>query len=217
MALLISLKIVPIATLLAFLFSLLLVWIASFRSKINSIIIEIFITIPVFIPPTVLGFYLIQMMGNNSLPGKLYLLLFGKSFIFSRTAAVTAAALAGMPYIYKSIKTFIDSVDKAFISAAEIAGASGWQIFIYILLPLSRNGILGGLLLGFLRGLGEFGITMMIAGNIEGVTKTIPLAIWDSVVSGNTEAACYYSALLALVSIFIIILLKILEKTANPI
>ncbi|MCK5674396.1 MAG: ABC transporter permease subunit, partial [Spirochaetales bacterium] len=128
------------------------------------------------------------------------------------TAAVTAAALAGLPFIYKSIITFLDSVDIAIISAAEISGASKWQIFIHILLPLSINGILGGLLLGFLRGLGEFGITMMIAGNIEGRTKTIPLAIWDSVVSGNTEAAYFYSALLALVSICIITLFKFLEK-----
>ncbi|MCK5153269.1 MAG: ABC transporter permease subunit [Spirochaetales bacterium] len=212
MALLISLKIVPIATFSAFLLSLLLAWIASLKPKINSIIIELFVTIPLFIPPTVLGFYLMQLLGRKSIPGKLYSILFGKAFIFSQTAAVTAAALAGLPFIYKSIKTFLDSVDKTYISAAEITGASKWQIFIYILLPLSRNGILGGLLLGFLRGLGEFGITMMIAGNIKGVTKTIPLAIWDSVVSGNIETAHYYSALLAALSISIIIVLKLLEK-----
>jgi len=185
---------------------------ASFRIKVCSILIETFVTIPLFVPPTVFGFYLLQLMGKHSLPGKIYILLTGESFIFSQTAAVTAAVLAGIPFIYKSIKTFLDSVDKAFISAAEISGASKWQIFIYILLPLSRNGILGGLLMGFLRGLGEFGITMMIAGNIEGVTKTLPLAIWDSVVSGNTQTANYYSALLATVSISIIIAFKFLEK-----
>ena len=212
MPLLISLKIVSIATLLAFLLSLFLVWLASFKVKISSILIEIFVTIPLFVPPTVFGFYLLQIMGKHSLPGRIFILLTGESFIFSQTAAVTAAALAGMPFIYKSIKTFLDSVDKTFISAAEISGASKWQIFIYILLPLSRNGILGGLLMGFLRGLGEFGITMMIAGNIEGVTKTLPLAIWDSVVSGNTQTANYYSALLAAVSISIIVAFKFLEK-----
>ena len=212
MALLTSLKIVPVAILIAFIISLILAWISSSKSKLISIIIELLVTIPVFIPPTVLGFYLMQIMGKNSLPGKLYIIIFGESFIFSRTAAVTAAALAGIPFIYKSIKTFLDSVDTSFISAAEISGASRLQIFIYILLPLSRNGILGGLLLGFLRGLGEFGITMMIAGNIEGVTKTIPLAIWESVVSGKTDTAHYYSVLLAVVSIFIIIIFKLLEK-----
>ena len=212
MALIISLRTVSLATLIAFIISLLLSWIVSYRSKLFSILVEFIVTIPIFIPPTILGFYLLQIMGRNSLPGKLYNSLFGQSFMFSPAAAVTAATLAGLPFIYKSIKSFLDSVDETILSAAEITGASRWQIFIFILLPLSRNGVLGGLLLGFLRGLGEFGITMMVAGNIEGLTRTVPLAIWDSVVSGKTETAYFYSAILGMVSIFIIIIFKFLEK-----
>ncbi len=212
MAIVISLKTVTLATLIAFLLSLLLVWISSSRSRIFSVSVDFLVTIPIFIPPTILGFYLLQIMGKNSLPGRLYILLFGKPFIFSFSAAVTAAALASLPFIYKSIKSFLDSIDISIISAAEISGATRWQIFTLILLPLSRKGILGGILLGFLRGLGEFGITMMVAGNIRGVTRTVPLAIWDSVVSGNTEAAYFYSAILGLISISIIIIIKILEK-----
>ena len=212
MALFISLRTVSLATLIAFLISILLAWIVSSKSKPISVLIEFIVTIPIFIPPTILGFYLLQIMGKNSLPGKIYNSLFGQSFMFSPAAAVTAAALAGLPFIYKSIKSFLDSVDRTIISAAEITGASRWQIFIFILLPLSRNGVLGGLLLGFLRGLGEFGITMMIAGNIEGVTRTVPLAIWDSVVSGKNDTANFYSAILGVISILIIIIFKSLEK-----
>ncbi|MDA3940110.1 MAG: ABC transporter permease subunit [Spirochaetia bacterium] len=212
MPLLISLKTVPIATLLAFIFSLFLVWVASSKKKFLASIIEFIVSIPIFIPPTILGFYLLQILGRATWLGKLYNELFGKSFIFSPAAVIASAALAGLPYIYKSIKTFIDSIDIVLISAAEIAGASKWQIFIYILLPLSKNGVLAGILLGFLRGLGEFGITMMIAGNIEGVTRTVPLAIWDSVITGKNETAHMYSAFLAVISILIIIIFKTLER-----
>ena len=215
MPILISLKTVPLATLAAFIISILLVWITTSRKKIVLIIIEFLVTIPVFIPPTILGFYLLQIMGRGIWPGKLYKLMFGKTFVFSPAAVITAAALAGLPFIYKSIKTFIDSIDIALISAAKIAGADKWQIFIYILLPLSRNGIITGLLLGFLRGLGEFGITMMVAGNIEGVTRTIPLAIWDSVVSGRNASAHFYSIILAAISITIIIIFKMLEANST--
>ncbi len=212
MAVIISLQTVTLATLIAFFLSLLLIWISSSKSKIFSISIDFIVTIPIFIPPTILGFYLLQIMGKNSLPGKLYSLLFGKTFIFSFQAVVAAATLASLPFIFKSIKSFLDSVDRSIISAAEISGASRWQIFIFILLPLSRQGVLGGILLGFLRGLGEFGITMMVAGNIKGITRTVPLAIWDSVVSGNTQTAYLYSTILGVISIFIIIIIKFLEK-----
>ncbi len=215
MPLLISLKTVPLATLAAFIISLMLAWITLSKKKVLSVIIEFFVTIPVFIPPTIVGFYLLQIMGRSIWPGRLYKMLFGKSFIFSPASVITAAALAGLPFIYKSIKTFIDTVDPALISAAKIAGAGKWQIFVYILIPLSRNGIISGLLLGFLRGLGEFGITMMVAGNIEGVTRTVPLAIWDSVVSGNNNAAHFYSAILAAISITIIIIFKIMESNST--
>jgi molybdate transport system permease protein len=181
------------------------------RKGTFSFFVEFMICIPLFLPPTAFGFYLLNALGKSSLFGMAFSGIFSESLIFTPAAAVIAAGAAALPITYKSIKSFLEYIDPEVLNAAKLDGAGKFQLMCFIQLPLARKGIIIALLLAFLRALGEFGVTSMIAGNIPGSTQTMSLAIWDCVMSGNMANAHILSGILAIFSLGVIIALRILD------
>ncbi|WP_033827078.1 molybdate ABC transporter permease subunit [Bacillus andreraoultii] len=155
-------------------------------------IIETVIFLPLVLPPTVIGFLLIIVFGKNSPIGTIIEWLTGTTIIFTVPAAVIASSVIAFPLMYQSIKTGFLSVDHAIIDAAKVDGASNWQLLLWQYIPLSFRAILSGIVLSFTRAFGEFGATLMFAGNIPGHTQTIPTAIFFSIESGDLSSAWYY-------------------------
>ena len=145
--------------------------------------------LPLVLPPTVLGYYLILLFGQQGLLGD-PLKALGFQLMFSWQGAVLASSVVIFPLIYRSAKAALEQVDTSLEQAARTLGASEASIFFYISLPLAWRGILAGAMLAFARGMGEFGATLMIAGNIPGKTQTLALAIYDAFQAGkDSEAA----------------------------
>ncbi len=151
--------------------------------------VESFIILPMVLPPTVLGYGLLILLGKRGLIGSFLLETFDFQLIFTWWAAVIASAVVSFPLMYQSAKAAFAGVDVTLEQAARTLGARELRIFLTVTLPLAWPGILAGLVLSFARALGEFGATLMVAGNIPGKTQTIPLAIYFAVETGDTDAA----------------------------
>ena len=145
-------------------------------------------TLPLVLPPTVLGYYLILVVGRNGLLGPALRDL-GLQLIFSWQGAVVAATVVVFPLLYKSARAALEQVDPHLENAARTLGASELRILLTVSLPLAWKGIFAGLMLAFARGMGEFGATLMVAGNIPGKTQTLALAIYDAFQAGNDALA----------------------------
>lgn len=158
----------------------------SFRGK--SIVETIFM-LPLVLPPTVVGFIMLIMLGREGWIGQAYEWIFEQPVIFSWTAAVIAAVIVAFPLVYQTAKVGFLSVDRHLEDAARSAGGSEAQVLRYITLPLAKQSLLTAYLLGFARSIGEFGATLMIAGNIPGRTQTVPTAIYVAVETGETAMA----------------------------
>ncbi|WP_010647572.1 molybdate ABC transporter permease subunit [Oceanobacillus massiliensis] len=180
-------------------------WLVVKNVKGRAVIETIFF-MPLVLPPTVIGFMLIIVFGSNSFIGNLLELITGRSLLFTVTAAVIAAAVVAYPLMYQSIKTGVQSVDSNILGAAKVDGANDWKLLTRIILPLSGRAILTGLALSFTRAFGEFGATLMFAGNIPGKTQTVPTAIYLAIESGRTEIAWLY-VLISIGFSFILLLL----------
>jgi molybdate transport system permease protein len=151
--------------------------------------IDAAVTAPMVLPPTVLGYYLLVLLGRESAIGHAFEALTGSSIVFTRTGAVLAATLGALPLISKAARAALEAVDVRLVGAARTLGASHLRAFFSISLPLARRGIVSGILLGFARALGDFGVTLMVAGNIPGQTRTASLAIYDAVLAGRDDDA----------------------------
>lgn len=179
--LLLTLRISIIATIIAFISGILLSWWFAFNKNKFTDFLSILITIPLVIPPTVLGYYLLLLLGHSSPTGKWIEKILGQPIVFTWKAAVIAATIAALPLLIRPIQASFESINKETIGAAEIDGANKFQVLLYIILPLAYKGVLAGLVLGFARAMGEFGATLMVAGNIPGKTQTLSIAIYDAV------------------------------------
>jgi len=173
-----SLQIALTATLLSAPLGFAVAWLLSFKTFRGKILLEVFINLPLTLPPVVIGYFLLLMLGRNGWPGSL-LNDAGIQLIFTWKAAVIASATVGFPLLVRSIRLGMDSINRQLIQAAESLGSSWFDTLITVILPLSPKGILAGSSLMFARSLGEFGATIIVAGNIPGLTQTIPLAIYD--------------------------------------
>lgn len=172
------------------------------------------ITLPMVLPPTVAGFFLLYFFGNNRFLGQLIYQLTGIKIAFSWLATVLAAAVISLPLMYRSARGALSQVDKGMLEAARSLGMTEWRIFWRIHLPNALPGIIAGGLLAFARGLGEFGATAMIAGNIAGRTRTLPLAVYSAVAAGDWEAAGLYVAVIVGICLLVVIGLNVyLYKT----
>jgi molybdate transport system permease protein len=175
--LVLSLQVTAVATLLILVLGLGLAWLLARRRFPGQTMVETLITLPLVLPPSVVGYYLLLALGRGS-PLVEWL---GLRLLFTWPAAVLASAVVGLPLMVQAARAAIASVDPALENAARTLGSSEPEIFWRVTLPLARRGILAGLVLGATRALGEFGATLMIAGNIPGRTQTLPLAIYDAV------------------------------------
>jgi molybdate transport system permease protein len=156
--------------------------------------------LPLVLPPTVVGFFLLLLFGRNGPLGRL-LVRMGTSVVFSRPATVIAAAVMAFPLMYLTARAALEQVDSRFLEAARILGASEWRVFREIALPLAWPGVLAGTILSFARALGEFGATLMLAGNIPGRTTTIPIAIYFAVEADDMRSAVAWCAVDVLISL----------------
>ena len=166
------------------------------------------LTMPMVLPPTVAGFFLLIIFGVNGPVGKIFIDYFDVKIAFSWMATVIAAVVISFPLMYRSAKGAFEQVDSNLMDAARTLGRSEWWIFWKVLLPNSLPGILSGGILAFARGLGEFGATAMIAGNIVGKTRTLSLAVYSNVAAGNMEDAYKYVWILVGISFIIVVLMN---------
>ncbi len=186
--LLISLKVSVLATASSLVIALLAAWgLARKRGPIPALLDSI-CTLPLVLPPTVLGYYLILLVGRRGLIGSA-LAEAGINLIFSWQGAVVAATVVVYPLIYKSARAALESVDSRLEDAARTLGAPDWRVFLRTSLPLASRGIFAGVMLAFARGMGEFGATLMVAGNIPGKTQTLALAIYAAFQAGDDRMA----------------------------
>lgn len=175
--------------------------------KIKAIIDGIF-TLPMVLPPTVAGFFLLYIFGVQRPLGEFFLTYFAFKIAFSWWATVLAAVTISFPLMYRSARGALEQVDINLIYAGRTLGMSEWNIFRRIILPNAMPGILSGAILSFARGLGEFGATAMIAGNIAGETRTLPIAVYSAVAAGDMQLAYRYVVILVLISFIIIALMN---------
>ena len=189
-------------------------WVERLQSQSLKISADAVITLPMVLPPTVAGFFLLYFFGNNRFLGQLIYQLTGIKIAFSWLATVLAAAVISLPLMYRSARGALSQVDKGMLEAARSLGMTEWRIFWRIHLPNALPGIIAGGLLAFARGLGEFGATAMIAGNIAGRTRTLPLAVYSAVAAGDWDAAGWYVAVIVGICLLVVIGLNVyLYKT----
>lgn len=208
----ISLKIAVIATLLAIAAGGGLAWLLSQHRGFWSAALEMLISLPLVFPPTVVGFYLLSVLGRAGYLGGFVHDHFRLNIIFTPLAAVLAAFIAALPFMFKTMKSFFECVDPDMIGAARLDGASELVLLREIRLPMAAKGIITGVSLSFLRALGEFGATLMVAGNIPGKTQTLSLAIWGFVMSGEPAKAHLLALFLTVICIATVTGLYILDR-----
>ena len=184
-----SLRVAAIATVISLLVGLVLAYILARHEFRGRELLDALITLPIVLPPTVLGYYLLVLLGRNSAFGTVFESVFGFPLVFTWQAAVVAATFHSVPLLVKSARAALESVDRSLENAARTLGASEGRVFLRITLPLAQRSILAATVLAFARALGDFGVTIMIAGNIPGKTQTMAVAIYDAVQSGNTLPA----------------------------
>ena len=184
----------------------------NFRGKI---ILEILISLPLIMPPTVTGYYLIMIFGRNGFLGKLLYEMAGWNIMFTWQAAVLASFVISLPLMVRTSQAAIASVDIAMRDASTMLGYSEWQTAIKVVLPLARKGIMAGIVLAFARAMGEFGATLMVAGNIPGRTSTMPLAIYSYAAGGDWEKAHFLALLLTITSGLFLFLARQYESKGN--
>ena len=169
-------------------------------------LIDVLFTLPLVLPPTVAGFLLLILFGRNGIPGR-YLQELGIQIVFTRTAAVIAAVVISFPLMYRSAKAAFEQVDSTLIYAGRTLGMTERRIFWRIIMPNAMPGVASGTILALARALGEFGATLMIAGNIPGRTQTMPLAIYMAIQGGKQQEAVIWVVLLMILSFVMILLM----------
>jgi len=177
----------------------------SFKGKS---VVETLFLLPLVLPPSVVGFLLIVAFGKNSPIGKLYNWIFHQSIIFTFGAAVIAATVVAFPLMYQSAKTGFEAIDMDIVGAAKVDGANRRVIFLFILLPLAFKSIISGAILSFARALGEFGATLMFAGNIPGKTQTLPTAVYLAIDAGNMKLAWAWVGCIIVISFFMLMIIN---------
>ncbi|WP_019636013.1 molybdate ABC transporter permease subunit [Paenibacillus fonticola] len=180
-------------------------WVSARQFK-GKTLLETVLMMPLVLPPTVIGFLLLVIFGRRSGIGQFMEWLFASPLIFSWWAAVIASIVVSFPLVYQTMKSGFASIDRELEDAGRSSGASEWQVFRYITLPLSSQSLITAYILGFARGLGEFGATIMFAGNIPGKTQTLPTAIYVAVDTGNTGLAWIWTITIILIS-FVMLLI----------
>ena len=201
----ISMKTATIAILFTFILGLLAArWILYRKSDATRIFWDGIFTMPLVLPPTVAGFFLLVFFGSYGPVGKLFENYLGIKIAFSWGATILAAVVMSFPLMYRSARGALEQIDEDLIFAARTLGMSEWNIFWKVQMPIAWPGVISGAVLAFARGLGEFGATAMIAGNIRGKTRTLPLAVYSAVASGKMDDAGQYIVILVGISFIVV-------------
>ena len=202
--LIISLEVAGLATVITFFLGIVLAYgVLQIRSRLAGTIADAVITLPLVLPPTVVGFFLLLFLGKRSAIGSA-LLSIDLPLVFTWRAAVIAAVIVSLPLMYRTARGAFEAIDRNMIHAAQTLSVSNWRIFWRIILPNARHGILAGLVLSFARALGEFGATIMFAGNIPGRTQTMSTAIYAAVQANDYDLAFRWAVIISLFSLFFI-------------
>ena len=202
--LIISLEVAGLATVITFFLGIALAYgVLQIRSRLAGTIADAVITLPLVLPPTVVGFFLLLFLGKRSAIGSA-LLSIDLPLVFTWRAAVVAAVIVSLPLMYRTARGAFEAIDRNMIHAAQTLSVSNWRIFWRIILPNARHGILAGLILSFARALGEFGATIMFAGNIPGRTQTMSTAIYAAVQANDYDLAFRWAVIISLFSLFFI-------------
>ncbi len=207
-----SLRVAALSTLISLAVGLWLAYLLANRKFRGKEILDAAITLPLVLPPTVLGYYLLIVLGRETWIGGFYESIFGQPLVFTWQAAVVAAIFHSLPLLVKWARAALESVDRSYEMAARSLGASEWRVFWKISLPLSSRSIIAATALCFVRALGDFGVTIMIAGNIPGKTQTLSVAIYDAVEGGNGDLA---RTLTVIISVIAIITLTLVNRMSR--
>jgi len=199
-----SLKVAGAAVLVVVCFAIPIATLMAKHQFPGKNILESILTLPLVLPPSVVGFILLYIFGKNGPLGKFLLHTFDTQIVFTLTGATIASAVVAFPLMYQSVKAAIESIDVKLENAARTLGAGELRVFFTITIPLAWNGVIAGFVLAFARSLGEFGATLMIAGNIPGRTQTMPLAIYIASESGQTREAWILVSIMVLFSFLVI-------------
>ncbi|NLI69485.1 MAG: molybdate ABC transporter permease subunit [Firmicutes bacterium] len=213
----ISLKTASVSTFIAFFLGIASArWMASYqgKNKVFRDVLDGLFTLPLVLPPTVLGFGLLLLFGKHGPLGKLFLKM-GTTVIFSWWATVIASTVVAFPLMYQTTRGAFEQIEPNIENAARTLGASEWSVFWRVTVPMAWPGIMAGIILSFARSLGEFGATLMLAGNIPGKTQTIPLAIYFAVAAGNNEKALLWVAVILVISMTSIFLLNYWKRNVH--
>ncbi|MBM3423321.1 MAG: molybdate ABC transporter permease subunit [Chlorobi bacterium] len=211
-AILLSLKVALTATILSLPLGFATAWLMVFRSFRGKMLLEVLVNLPLTLPPVVIGYFLLLMLGRNGWAGK-FLDAWGIQIVFTWKAAVIASAAVGFPLLVRSIRLGMESIDRQLIQASRSLGARWFDTLLTVVLPLSIRGILAGSSLMFARSLGEFGATIIVAGNIPGLTQTIPLAIYDYASSPSSTMMALSLCIVAVaISVLVLFLHEMLGR-----
>ena len=180
-------------------------WMAQRRFAGHSVL-DAMLVLPMVLPPTVLGYYLIVLIGRHGVIGQWLEHWFGIQLLFTWQGAVIAAAVVAFPLIYKAARAAFEDTDARFAQAARTLGASEWEVFLRIALPLATRGIAAGLALTFARAMGEFGATLMIAGNLPGKTQTLSVAVYTAVQAGDDPLALSLTLVISVLCIALLVI-----------
>lgn len=214
-ALRISLQVTAVATAIVAVAGTAFGWLLAKRDFRGREALDAVLTLPMVLPPTVTGYYLILLLGRRGLLGGPVHQWTGWNLTFTWFAAVIAASVIALPLMVRSARAAIESVDPRYDAVAATLGKGPAETFFRVTLPLARRGLVAGAVLSFARAFGEFGATLMVAGNIPGRTQTMPLAIYEAVVSGEDERAVWLALLLTLVSVAVVYLTNRLSRSAR--
>jgi len=208
-----SLRVAVLSTAISLAAGLWIAYVLANRNFRGKEVLDAAVTLPLVLPPTVLGYYLLVLIGRASPFGKLWEAIFGSPLVFTWKAAVVAAILHSFPLLVISARAALESVDRSYARAARTLGASEWKLFWRVTLPLARRSVFAATALAFARSLGDFGVTLMVAGNIPGRTQTVAVAIYDAVEAGNGALA---RTLVLVISAIALLVLTVANRVAMP-
>ncbi|EHL78890.1 molybdate ABC transporter permease subunit [Bacillus smithii] len=210
-----SLKLAFGATIIVLIFGLAAAkWMTAYSFK-GKLLVELLFLLPIVLPPTVVGFILIVLLGGDSILGRAVESIFGQPLMFSQWAALISATVVSFPLMYQSLSIGFQEINQEIIQAARLDRASWLQILIYIELPLIWKAVIAGVFLSFARALGEFGATLMFAGNIPGKTQTTAIAIYMAMESGDMKTAWTLVIVLMSISFVLLFVVQMLKKKSS--
>ena len=203
--LLLTLKVATWATVLATVAGILIAYLIARMKFVGRELLDAAMTLPMVMPPTVLGYYLLVLIGRRGPIGHWLETTFGISLVFTWQGAVIAAAIVAFPLVYKAARAAFEGVEHQYEQAARVLGLSEWEVFVRVTLPLAWRGILAGAMLAFARAMGEFGATLMVAGSLPGKTQTLSIAVYEAVQAGKDDVANFLVIVTSVVCITILV------------